>query len=429
MPRRPRRPPRALLACLVALLYSSWADAVPLFVQSSPPGATVTIGEVTFPGRTPLLERDFEPGVYTVLLELDGFVDAAVDVTVSEGQAATVNVELKPDYVLTAFPEDLTFVGIQGEVARAGYARIPQGEYSITRSDGVVFLSPRYPNQRWIDATTAGAAVSLVAALASAAVDASRASLMDETVSPLTAGLAGVAAGFAAADLILYFDRNRFIAQHTAIRVDRLPGIGDAFLERSEAALEDGDVDEAERNLSEYIRLFPDGESVPQALYRRGRLYFTRGEVSAAIADFQRILSEYPAPDVYDRAVVGLAEAYRDRKMYEEARETLDRLIHVFPVPSYEEVDFLRGSILEDMAAAGLPVTLDRVTHWREMAGRNRDSSDYLLYRALLANALIDAGQISEAESILDDIGTATEENLAVYLQSLRKRLIERHED
>ncbi|MFW6292862.1 MAG: tetratricopeptide repeat protein, partial [Spirochaetota bacterium] len=111
-----------------------------------------------------------------------------------------------------------------------------------------------------------------------------------------------------------------------------------------EAALEAGNLSRA---LGNYARVVADGgesEYLPQALYKSAQIYSVSGDIDLAARLLELLVRDYPAPDVYDRALRSLADVLVALDRYDEAVTRLEEM--VFYDPLYEPAD-IRDDIEE----------------------------------------------------------------------------------
>jgi len=139
-------------------------------------------------------------------------------------------------------------------------------------------------------------------------------------VEPEPASAADAAAG----------SRREASARTRAERVARNQAAVEAYQEAF-AMLERGEVNQAVLRFSRFLDDFRDSDLADNALYWTGEAYFDQKEYALALAEFQRVVSEYPegnkVPDALLKSALCLAEL-KDRT---RARNALYQLVDLYP--------------------------------------------------------------------------------------------------
>lgn len=342
------RPQTALLAILL-LLPAAACAASTLFVDSAPIGAEVTINGTAY-GTTPLLVRDLEPGAYEVRVIKPGHAAATERVELAEDEVRAVELRPEPDLFVGAFSADETIVDGTVYDRQESTLVLPSGTYGLEADGRRLQLTPVYPNEGALTAariaTIAGGVAAILSTVEDVLVGDADSYFTSYLPSPatitmwtITAGAGGFWVGLAA-DRRAY--EERMVVRPFAEALT--PAEAERFFQDGEAALEAGNLSLA---LTHYTRVVADGgdsEYIPDALYKSGQIYSVSGDTELASRMLERLVAELPAPDVYDRALKSLADAYVALGRYDEAIASLEQM--VFYDPLYEPQD-IAGEIEE----------------------------------------------------------------------------------
>jgi hypothetical protein len=336
---------KKLLSLLIATILGSALFATPvLFVNSAPLGAEVIVNGV-IAGRTPLLLRDLDPGEIEVSLMKPGHLPASARVELVTGEVAVVEPELEPTSFVAAFSSRTDVVGQQEFAQQAAQLRLPVGDYRIESNAGSLSITPVYPRESGLRAARLVTIAAGIAAVASTIEDTlisdGRSYFTSYLPSPGTIATWITATGAAGFWIALEADKQRY-QEATKIRQFAgalTPAEVEAFYLEAEQALAIGDLPRA---LAGYARVMEGGEDsvyVPSSIYKAGQIYSSTGDDELAMGLWRRILSEYPDPAVYDRAVRSLSETLAEEQAFEAAAETLDLMTFVDPIFAREDVE------------------------------------------------------------------------------------------
>lgn len=349
---RMRPPSRAAVAMVSAVLTTILAagpviaqtpPAAPLFIASTPYGASVILNGVVLPGTTPLLVNELEEGFHRLEFSRDGYQDRAIDVLADGSRLLDVDVILSPRLIAVVTPAGHSAVhpGIVGTTATP--MLLPPGEYRMRQAEASLRIEPIYPRQSLIDGLQFAVPFFMLVA-ASLALSESlnpRDTRLPVSIETLTA--TSVAVGLLATDIALHAHRRAFRRQaidgqsrpeDTFPR--NLPATVESLFEFAVTAEADGDLALAAAVHQRVVREHPDSRRVPQSLYRAARIELARGAYRQAESLFLELVSHYPTPDTYDLALRNLADLYEITGRYQEAIEQIDRMVFVDPAVPQE---------------------------------------------------------------------------------------------
>ena len=334
---------RLVSTCLFSLVAASLHADSALFVNSAPIGAEVTINGSAY-GTTPLLARDLPAGEYEVTVIKRGHVPATGRIAIGTAEVAAVELRPQPSSFVGSFSADETVVGEQRFSRQESTLVLPSGTYELTADERTLRLSPVYPQESALRAAqfaTIGAGfAALIATVEDLIVGDGRSYFTSYLPSPATITawtLAAGAGGFwiaLSADRREYEERMRvlpFTGTLTAAEAER-------FYLEGEAALEAGNLSRA---LTNYTRVVADGgdsEFIPQALYKSTQIYGVSGDLELAARLLELLVRNYPAPQVYDRALRALADVYVALGRYEDAIGRLQEMVYFDPLYDRQEI-------------------------------------------------------------------------------------------
>ncbi len=342
--RRPSRAVRSVVSAALATLLAAGPvvaqtqPAAPLFIASTPYGASVTLNGVPLPGTTPILVNELEEGVHRLEFSRDGYQDHATDFVADGSRLFEVDVTLSPRLIAVVTPAGHSAVhpGIVG--ATAAPVLLAPGDYRMRQAEASLRIEPIYPRQSLIDGLQFAVPFFMLVA-ASLALSESlnpRDTRLPVSIETLTA--TSVAVGLLATDIALHADRREFRRQ----AIDgpprpeespplHLPATVESLFEFAVTAEANGDLSLAAAVHERVVREHPDSRRVPQSLYRAARIQLTRGAYPRAEMLFLELVNHYPTPDTYDLALRNLADLYEITGRYQEAIEQIDRMLFVDP--------------------------------------------------------------------------------------------------
>lgn len=333
----------AFLIALMAVAFAGPLAAAPtLFVDSAPIRAEVTINGTSY-GTTPLLVRDLDPGVYEVSVIKPGFAQATERVELGDDDVRAVELRPEPDLFVGAFSADETVVDGTLYDRQESTLVLPSGTYELNADGRRLELTPVYPNEGALAAariaTIAGGLAAIISTVEDVLVGDGDSYFTSYLPSPATITMWTITAGAGGFWIGLAAERREY-QERMVVRpfADALtPAEAERFFRDGEAALEAGNLSLA---LTHYTRVVADGgdsEYIPDALYKSGQIYSVSGDAELASHLLEVLVTELPAPDVYDRGLKSLADAYVAMERYDEAIARLEQM--VFYDPLYEPQD------------------------------------------------------------------------------------------
>jgi len=384
-----------------------------LFITSDPINCTVEVNGAELSVRTPVLLTDLEEGSYAVILTKEGFrpAEVRVDVTAAEPRAASA--DLTADTVRPFFQsQDKIVVNNRTTLPGAYGLDLPEGEYTIRREEGVIYIDPVYPGQKLLTAMHIGLPIMAVISGLLTVENILNPHPAWHSLSPAAVTSYVLTGGMLALDLTLLGRKRKFEREFP---VREVPG---GRITDDPAALyalgEQSIAGEQFQEAVDYYRLiltgFPDSPYYPQALYKLARIHYVLGNTRLSLQELRIVKNRYPLPDLYDKACKNLADIYYSQNRYEKALEYLDQIVFYDPLHTRESVDFYRAQIRERQYTYG-DLDIDRVIGaYRGLFKRYGGSENRPQYAYTLAYYLYLDEEYTEAREILDDIEGADED-------------------
>ena len=333
---------RALVLGLLLTAATAGTAETVLFVNSAPMLAEVTIDGTAY-GATPLLVRGLAPGEHEIELIKPGYVPATELIELADDEVRAVTLRPQPSRFVAEFSADRTVVGDRVYARQEATLLVPTGTYQLAEADGALLLSPRYPNEGALSAARLVTVATGIAALAATVEDLivgdAQSYFTSRLPSPATVAawtITAAAGGF----WIALTAEKRAYEEDTFVRPydgALTPAQAERFYLAGEAALESGNLSRALTNYSRVYAEGGDSEHLPSSLYKSARVYSVSGDNAIAAGLLEMLVRDYPAPELYDRALKSLADAYVALGSYDEAVERLRMM--VFLDPLYERAD------------------------------------------------------------------------------------------
>lgn len=335
---------------LVTTHYSSPAIASGtgsfLFVTTKPFGARVYLDGVQIEGRTPLVLKGLSSGERLLSIEMSGFDNLKDNIEIGVDEAVVVDGVLNPAGI-SLFLRDGILVGADGKNLSPGGYSFGRGSYNLDYAEGSGVLSPVYPNQQWIDALNI--AIPIVSVFAGGLVIAEMINPRTESViSPFTIGVLVSDLLMIGTNIGFHVHRSRWRKDWMVDSAAATPLWAEDDYRLAEEALAAGFWEKAQILFDRYTLIYPLDELSPTALYRSARLSFLQGDVSGCIRRIDRMKTNYPVPEYWDRIWRLSAEAAFRNENLDEGLDALDMIIGLDESIDLESVALKRATVLTD---------------------------------------------------------------------------------
>jgi len=323
---------RSVLLLLV-LPLAGWAQALgppSVFLDTDPMGSRVFLDGKLLPDRTPALLRGLPAGPHELVFWHEGFLRSSQKFVAADGSVPTVQVPLSPDSAVLAFPADGQIVDSQGNHVTDGKQfRYPAGTYQFTPGESLQ-LTPVFPDEGLLTAAGWGLLTLFGAAVISTGSDIYHVnSGWQNHPSQITVAL-WVSTLFELPWYGSLAGRKAKFQRETAPNVTALPQALDraqALFDGGEAALQAGQLDQAEPLLARLVKEFPDTRLAPGAWFRLARIHSITGRRDLALGEYKLVAETYPQSATYDRARKAIADLYEAAGDPAKALENLDLMV------------------------------------------------------------------------------------------------------
>ncbi len=323
----------SLLFLLVSLgSLAAQTPALPsVFIDTNPLGARIQLDGRLLTEQTPVLLRGLGPGKHTVSVWKDQFAQVTQTFVVAPGTVPEVNVDLPPDSVVLAFPDNSEVVDSHGSQPTKGLQfRYPKGTYSLSLDGSAIRLTPVFPDEPLL--TMAGWSLAFLAAGA-VAMTASDAYHIQSNWTDHPSSLTVALWSTSLLDLAWYASlqgRKTRFQKETAATTGPLPSqldVPQPIFDAGEEALQTGGLAKAEELFSRVIKDYPTSQLVPGAWFRLARIHSITGRRDLALAEYRLVAETYPQAAYYDRARQALANLYEGSGDPTAALENLNLMV------------------------------------------------------------------------------------------------------
>ena len=301
-----------------------------VFFDTDPLGSRIFLDGKLLPDRTPALVRGLSAGTHQVSFWHEGFLRSDQKFVVSQGAVPTVEVSLASDSAVLAFPADGQIIDSQGNHVTEGQQfRYPAGTYQFSPGSSLK-LTPVFPDEGLI----AVAGWSLLV-LAGAAVVATGSDVYhistgwQDHPSEITVAL-WASTLFELPWYGSLLGRKAKFLRDVEPNITALPQHFDqsqSLFDQGEAALQAGQLDQAEPVLARLVKEFPDSRLAPGAWFRLARIHSITGRRDLALGEYRLVAETYPQAATYDRARKALADLYEASGNPDQALQNLDLMV------------------------------------------------------------------------------------------------------
>lgn len=338
-----------LLTALVLIAGAARAEQV-LYVNTAPISAEVTVNG-SARGATPLILRDLPAGEYEITVAKPGYRSASERVALAPEAVESVSFDLQPAAFVASFSAAETVIGEQTLSRQESTLVLPSGTYELATVESSLRITPVYPNESALVAariiTLAAGVTAVISTVEDAFVADGRSFFTSYLPSAGSIAAWVTTLGSAGFWIALEGEKREYNDRVTvAVYEEGLTAAeAESIYLEGDRALEAGNL---ARALTFYTRIVASGgdsEYLPQALYKSAQIYSLGGDTALAARLWERLLTDYPAVEVYDRALKSLSDMYVLLGRYEEAIERLDQITFVDPLFTPEDIEEDRAEI------------------------------------------------------------------------------------
>lgn len=341
---------RLLTAAAVLWLVGGASAEQILYINTAPIRAEVTVNG-SARGTTPLVLRDLPPGEYEITAAKPGHRSGSVRIELEENEVESVGFDLEPAAFVASFSAAETIIDGQTLSRQESTLVLPSGTYELATVESSLRITPVYPNESALVA----ARIITIAAGVTAAISTVEDAFVADGRSFFTSYLPS--AGTIAAWVTTFGGAGFWIALESEKRAyaDRVnvelydDGLtaaeAEALYLEGDQALEAGNLSRALTFYARIIASGGDSEYLPQAIYKSAQIYSLSGDTVLAARLWERLLHDYPAVEVYDRALKSLSDMYVRLERYDDALVRLAQITFIDPLFTPQDIEEDRAQI------------------------------------------------------------------------------------
>lgn len=217
------------------------------------------------------------------------------------------------------------------------------------------------------------------------------------------------------ADRMVLGSAQEALMQYDAINFDNLSSLsaqvrGDAMYKRAWCAAQVGNADiKAIDVLNVYMKSFPEDVHMPEAYALRGACYMRQNNVSAALADFEKVINDYPqsqsAPSCLQQAAQAASAAKDTAKMIHYYKELIKCDKRSVKPSAIAEAHYLIARALVDSNPT------EAIVHFKEARNINPDQ-----YASSVDLCLVQCYfKLKDIDNLLQALKTLEKNNSASY--------------
>jgi tetratricopeptide (TPR) repeat protein len=319
---------------IVASIVELSAETI-VFFEGEPFGAEVKDESGVTLGVTPFFV-ELPAGEYQVTFDRDGHRVVTESLSLLEGDVLSVSPQLPARYAIIDLPQE-----------GGGEQVLPDGPYDLSRGENDYGIEPLYPGETRLrvfrTATPALIAVAIASTVwtALAPPQATDAAIVP-TVILQTGALTSATFAYRESRR-----RKQFLNEWTPPAQPYRPRSATALAAEARSVTESGDLTRARELFGRLIDDFPDAPSVPEALYTLGRFDLIDRDYVTAKRSFERVQTEYPVIEYYDRTLLQLARIAYEEGDANRAEAYLQLITGSDPTVGDEAIDALRMMFTE----------------------------------------------------------------------------------
>jgi tetratricopeptide (TPR) repeat protein len=385
-----------------------------LFVISTPLGASVALDGESLTDKTPLLIRQLDEGKHFLTISKEGYSDQKFDFNIEKGERKVVDLQLRRPGFDLYFPSERSVLFNDSEADSVGAVfGLEEGTYNVSRRNQTLRVQPRFPQQRWMDALHIAIPIFLGLTTYLTLDTILNPPDTDFSVPPAVLASHIMSATLIGVDIGLAVSKANYMRSFSVDMTSREESemYAREQYEKGEELLAEGDLQNALLNYASITESHAKSKYYPYSLYKQAKIRYLLGEPSQALVGFQKIVTEYPLPEVYDKSQKNLADIYVEQGDFDKGIEHLNAMVFLDPFYTREDIDLFHGDILALELAesrndeSGKRSALSETIDWYEgMVEKYEFSENIDLYRYRLSLYLYEAGARDEALSQIEKI-------------------------
>ena len=312
---------------LIIIHSATSEENTAVFIVTSPLNCNITVNGEKQKNKTPVLLKTLNKGKHRIEISKHGYKNKKVILEVEEDTNKIINISLQQDFFT---------LNVSDNEKTKNYNLI-NGNYTISNEDNIS-VEPEYPKQKYIDSLNIIIPVMGGFSAALTVNELSNPRYDDALLSPFVLSTYIVNTLFISADIMLHLNKNKFKDRYSRINhIEEKTDLREYFI-LGNRSVEEGFLDEALSAYNHIIDTNTDSEFYPYALYKAGAIHMIQNNHKKASNLYDRIITEYPMPDLYDKALKNLAEISIREKKYDKAVTYLNEILYITNLYSKEDI-------------------------------------------------------------------------------------------
>ncbi|WP_156888258.1 tetratricopeptide repeat protein [Spirochaeta cellobiosiphila] len=301
-------------------------DMANVFIVSEPQNAHIIVNNQAITQKTPALIKLPINSKHSLSLLKDDYKLLSIEFSVDKNNIV-INKTLESNYIIVENPDS-------SKSQSSKYLKIPEGEYSIDRTNMDGFIQPQYPHKnQMLLMNIFSIPFYFVTTIAWFSQE-------ELTPSRTTMALSGASLTLFLSNLILHKKRNDYERNfYSSIQeIDNESYNDQLEFDKGEIYLQQGLFIDAEKTYLDILQLNKDKSIYPIIFYKLAKLHLIMGKTDISEEELLLILTNYPHPDVYDKTLKTLADISIVKGNVSKGIEYLNKITYIDPIYSKEDI-------------------------------------------------------------------------------------------
>jgi len=349
-----------------------------VFINSTPGRAEITINGVPSAQKTPALIRNLSAGNHYIEISKAGFKTFKMHIHIDDS-VKILDPTLEYLYIPLLFPVN-NKVQINGQLNNRDILLLKNGNYNFDLDLNMLKITPMYPGQSLINGLNISIPLLSIFSGALTVNEIYNPRNSSGTLSVFTLSSIGLNAGLIIADILLYFNRNKFYNDYSAPVVSVKSENPGSLYKTAEEMVSAGKLETALYYLKKIIAQYPDSDIYPNTLYKMAKIEIMSGDLDSAGEHLKLFTRDCPLPELYNSAEKSLSDIFERKEEFQKSLDHLKLIIFMKTGFTREEIDFQRYKILEKWFKTDPSKYKQLKFHLEHMIKTYVDSSYYYLY-------------------------------------------------
>lgn len=371
---------------IIAIFFSFieiYADPA-VFLNSIPGRAEIVIDGLVIPQKTPALIRNLSPGLHLIELSKTGYTTVKMNIELKSDEVLIIDPVLQYQHIPIIFPT-YDDIQINEQQNSRDILLLEDGTYNFSMNSEQLRITPMYSGQKIINGLNIS--IPLLAAFSGAMTvnEIYNPRNADGSLSVFTLSSIGINAALIIADIILYFNRNRFYKEFKPPKVTIESEHPESLYATAEEMFAAGKLDTSLYYLNRILVQFPESDIYPYALYKSAKIKIIKEETDSAEILLNTLINEYPLPELYNSAVKSLADIFLRKGKFQESIDQLNLILFLESGITREEIDLQQYKILKKWSESDPDKYIELISHMEYMIQAYANSNYYDSYLRLLS--------------------------------------------